>query len=78
MHDVEDRFGRADLVVSNVGGVDVTDTFDAGVRSLACHRVSLDNLGGEMATPDAFLRGPATAAGPRLGVALATTFEVIR
>ena len=58
-------------------GVDVTDTFDAGVRSLECHRVYLDNLGSEMASPDAFLRAPAAASGSRLGVARAATFEVI-
>lgn len=57
--------------------VDVTNTFDAGVRSLACHRVYLDNLEGEMASPDAFLRGPAEAAGQEFGVALATTFELV-
>ncbi len=57
--------------------VDVTDHFEAGVRSLACHKVYLDNLDGEMASPDAFLRGGAEAAGAEVGVALATTFEVI-
>jgi LmbE family N-acetylglucosaminyl deacetylase len=58
-------------------GVDTTTTFEAGVRSLACHRVYLDNLGGAMADPSGFLRGMAEAAGPRLGVELAATFEVI-
>ena len=57
--------------------VDVTDTFDAGVRSLQCHEVYLRNLGGDMAEPDAFLRRIAEAAGKEAGVALATTFEVI-
>ena len=28
--------------------VDITATFDAGVRSLACHRAYLENLGGDM------------------------------
>ena len=55
----------------------MTDTFDAGVRSLECHRVYLENLGGEMASPDEFLRGGATHFGERLGVELAATFEVI-
>ena len=57
--------------------VDVTDTFDAGVASLACHAVYLNNLGGEMASPDAFLRGPAAGAGADFGVELAATFEII-
>ena len=57
--------------------VDVTDSFDAGVESLACHALYLRELGGDMASPDAFLRANATAAGRRLGVPLATTFELI-
>lgn len=57
--------------------VDVTDTFDAGVASLRCHAAYLENLGGDMADPDAFLRENAEASGPRLGVPLATTFEVV-
>ncbi len=57
--------------------VDVSDTFDAGVASLACHQVYLDNLEGEMASPDEFLRGPAVAAGEEFGVSLATTFELV-
>ena len=58
-------------------GVDVTATFDAGVRSLECHRTYLENLGGDMASPATFLRDNATASGERLGVELAATFEVI-
>lgn len=58
-------------------GVDVTDTFDLGVRSLECHAVYLDALGGDMANPEAFLRRGAEAAGERLGVALAAAFEVV-
>lgn len=57
--------------------VDVTDTFDAGVRSLRCHARYLAGLGGDMADPDTFLRGAAESAGPRIGVPLATTFEVV-
>ena len=52
-------------------------TFDAGVRSLECHRTYLENLGGDMASPATFLRDNATASGERLGVELAATFEVI-
>lgn len=57
--------------------VDVTDTFDAGVESLACHRVYLEHLGGDMASPDEFLRGAASSAGEAFGVDLAATFELI-
>ena len=57
--------------------VDVTDTFETGVRSLECHRVYLEHLGGDMAAPADFLRRAAADAGPRLGVELATTFEVV-
>jgi LmbE family N-acetylglucosaminyl deacetylase len=58
-------------------GVDTTATFELGVRSLAAHRVYLEHLGGDMASPDEFLRGAATAAGERLGCELAASFEVI-
>lgn len=57
--------------------VDVTGTFDAGLRSLECHRTYLDNLGGNMASPATFLREGATAAGAQLGVELAATFEIV-
>ncbi|MDE0804446.1 MAG: PIG-L family deacetylase [Acidimicrobiales bacterium] len=58
-------------------GVDVTDTFERGVESLLCHRVYLENLGGDMANAGDFLRRAAEASGPRIGVALAATFEVV-
>jgi LmbE family N-acetylglucosaminyl deacetylase len=57
--------------------VDISETFEAGVRSLECHRVYLANLEGDMASPAEFLRESAVAAGGRLGVELATTFEVV-
>ncbi len=57
--------------------VDITETIDAGIASLRCHEVYLSNLGGDMADAGAFLRANAAEAGPRLGVELATTFEVI-
>ena len=57
--------------------VDVTDSFDAGVESLRCHQVYLDHLGGEMASPEEFLRGPATQVGSAIGVELAASFELI-
>jgi LmbE family N-acetylglucosaminyl deacetylase len=58
-------------------GVDVTDTLDLGIESLRCHRVYLENLGDDPASAGDFLREHAEAAGPRLGVELAATFEVI-
>lgn len=57
--------------------VDVTATFDLGLRSLERHRTYLENLGGDMASPEGFLREAATDAGARLGVRLATTFELV-
>ncbi|MDQ2649423.1 MAG: PIG-L family deacetylase [Actinomycetota bacterium] len=57
--------------------VDVTDTLELGIRSLACHQAYLDGLDGEMADPGTFLRESAEATGPRLGVALATSFELV-
>lgn len=56
--------------------VDVTDTLDAGIASLECHRTYLDGLD-TPTDPDSFLRGSAQATGPRLGVELATSFEVL-
>ena len=57
--------------------VDVTDTLDAGIASLECHRTYLDGLGGAMADPATFLRTNAERDGPRLGTELATTFELV-
>lgn len=57
--------------------VDVTETFGAGVESLACHQLYLENLGGEMASPDAFLRAPAASVGEEFGVDLAAAFEIV-
>lgn len=57
--------------------VNITHTFDAGVRSLSSHRTYLENIGGDMASPADFLRGGATHFGERLGVDLAAAFEVI-
>jgi LmbE family N-acetylglucosaminyl deacetylase len=57
--------------------VDVTDTFDAGVESLSCHRTYLEHLGGDMASPDEFLRAPASSIGATFGVDLATSFEIV-
>jgi len=58
--------------------VDVTDTIEAGIESLKCHGLYLANLDGAAADPGDFLRSAAEEAGPRIGVELATTFEVLR
>ena len=57
--------------------VDITDTFEQGVASLLCHRLYLDAIGDDEDAVRRMLRGNAEAAGPALGVELATTFEVI-
>lgn len=57
--------------------VDVTDWIDAGIASLRCHEIYLSNLGGDMSDVDGFLRRAAEHTGPRLGVELATAFEVV-
>ena len=56
--------------------VDTSDTFDAGVASLEAHRAYIDGLGWEDFDPQEFLEGGARQAGTRLGVPMATTFEV--
>ena len=58
-------------------GVDTTDTFDAGVASLAAHAAYIDGLGWENWDPREFLEGTARATGQRIGVAFAAPFEVI-
>ena len=57
-------------------GIDTTDTFDAGVASLAAHAAYIDGLGWENWDPREFLEGMARATGSRLGVAFAAPFEV--
>lgn len=57
--------------------VDVTETFDLGLRSLECHRTYLDHLGGEAGSPSEFLRRAAIENGARLGVPMAATFELV-
>jgi LmbE family N-acetylglucosaminyl deacetylase len=57
-------------------GVETTQTFDRGVASLAAHRAYIDGLGWEHFDPEEFLEGGARAAGTRLGVPMATSFEV--
>lgn len=59
--------------------VDVTDTIDRAVASLAAHAVYLDGLGSDhpMSDPGAFLRGMAERSGSRFGDTPCTTFELI-
>ncbi len=71
------RFAAFSGSPSATHGVDITDVFDVGVASLSAHKAYLAGLSGEAADPDAFLRGPATANGERMGVPLAAAFEVI-
>ena len=56
--------------------VETTATFDRGVASLEAHRAYIDGLGWEFFDPREFLEGGARPAGTRLGVPLATSFEV--
>ena len=58
-------------------GVDVTDTFDAGVASLEAHRAYIDGLGWEHFDAREFLEGHSRAAGQRMGVTFAAPFEVL-
>lgn len=57
-------------------GVDVTETFDAGVASLLAHRAYLDGLGPDAPDPEEMLEGFARAIGSQLGVPMAASFEV--
>jgi LmbE family N-acetylglucosaminyl deacetylase len=57
-------------------GVDTTSTFARGVASLRAHQAYIDGLGWEQFDPEEFLEGGARQAGTRLGVPMATTFEV--
>jgi LmbE family N-acetylglucosaminyl deacetylase len=55
--------------------VETTQTFDRGVESLRAHQAYIDGLGWHF-DPEEFLEGGARAAGTRLGVPMATAFEV--
>jgi LmbE family N-acetylglucosaminyl deacetylase len=57
-------------------GVDTTDTFDAGVESLAAHQAYIDGLGWEDWDPREFLEGFGRQTGQRMGVTFATSFQV--
>ena len=57
-------------------GVDTTDTFEAGVASLAAHKAYIDGLGWADFDPAEFLEGIGRAAGSRMGTTMAASFEV--
>ena len=57
-------------------GVDTTDSFAAGVRSLQAHRAYIDGLGWEGWDPEEFLEGIARPVGARMGAKYAVAFEV--
>ncbi len=57
-------------------GVDITETFDAGVESLRAHQAYIDGLGWEDFDPAEFLEGMSRANGNRMGVTHAAAFEV--
>lgn len=59
-------------------GVDTTDTFDLGVRSLEAHAAYLRGLGSGDFDPEEFLEGFSRQTGSRLGVKYAVSFEVFR
>lgn len=56
--------------------VDIGDNLEAGIASLRCHELYLENLGADAPDPDAMLREAAAAAGPRLGTTYAVPFEL--
>jgi LmbE family N-acetylglucosaminyl deacetylase len=59
-------------------GVEVTETFDLGVASLAAHGEYLRGLGANaMSDPGEFLESIARSAGGRMGVTYGASFEVI-
>jgi LmbE family N-acetylglucosaminyl deacetylase len=58
--------------------VDITDSLDRGVASLAAHRRYLESLGdGPMAEPGSFLRTVAEQTATQFGGRLATAFELL-
>lgn len=57
-------------------GVDITETFDAGVESLKAHRAYIEGLGWESFDPAEFLEGFGRQAGSRMGTTFASIFEV--
>ncbi|MCU7726864.1 PIG-L family deacetylase [Actinoplanes sp. KI2] len=58
--------------------VDITDTFDLGVRSLEAHAAYLRGLGTGDFDPEEFLEGFSRQTGARLGTKYAASFETFR
>jgi LmbE family N-acetylglucosaminyl deacetylase len=57
-------------------GVDITDSFEAGVESLRAHHAYIEGLGWEGFDPAEFLDGISRATAQRMGVTHAVSFEV--
>ena len=57
-------------------GVDVTATFDRGLRSLEAHAEYIAGLGAGAFDPEEFLEGFARATGTRIGAKYGASFEV--
>jgi LmbE family N-acetylglucosaminyl deacetylase len=58
-------------------GVDVTDTFEAGLASLREHKAYLEGLGPDAGDPAEFLEGFARQTGQQLGVPMGVSVEVL-
>lgn len=58
-------------------GVDVTDTFAAGLASLHEHKAYLEGLGPDAGDPSEFLEGFARQTGQQLGCAMAVSVEML-
>jgi LmbE family N-acetylglucosaminyl deacetylase len=58
-------------------GVDVTDSFTAGLASLRAHQAYLDGLGPDSPDPAEFLEGFARQTGTKLGCAMGVSMEVL-
>ena len=71
------RFVAFNASPQSTHAVDIADHLADGVASLACHASYLEGLGETAADAEERLRSAAEAAGPRIGAALATTFELV-
>lgn len=58
-------------------GVDVTDSFDAGLASLRAHKAYLDGLGPDAPDPAEFLEAFARQTGSQLGCPMGVSMEVL-
>ena len=58
-------------------GVDVTDSFEAGLASLREHKAYLEGLGPDSPDPAEFLEGFARQTGSQLGCVMGVSMEVI-